>query len=275
MPSIYTHNRFGEQVFKQLPKEMKEHIKPNMTQFRIGLQGPDFLFFYHPLIKRMPNKLGHAQHKAPAKDFFEPLLPLLRRLGYDSAEYAYAIGYICHFMLDSESHGYVNKKSKENGFNHLVMEIEFDRYLMELDGINPLTYPIWNYVPRDTKTIKTISHIYRKLGIKEKQIAVSLKGMHFYKKLFTTGKSLKRFLIRAGMKLTLYYRELEGHMMNLVPQNSSKITNPKLMDCYERAIPKTVDIICEFHNGLFAEAPLNPRFSCNFQNNSSKEMKQI
>lgn len=271
MPSIYTHDRFGEQVFQKLPDEIKKHIKPNMTQFRIGLQGPDFLFFYHPLVKQKPNKLGHTQHKTPAKEFFEPLLPMLRKLGYDSAEYAYALGFICHFMLDSESHGYVNQKAKESGFNHLVMEIEFDRYLMQKDGRNPLTFPIWNYVPRDKKTVKTITHIYKRLGIRTKHVAASLKGMHFYKKLFTTGKSLKRLLIRIGMKLTTCYRELEGHMMNLVPQNSSKITNPKLMNCYEGAIPKTVDIIREFHDGLLKNAPLNPRFSCDFRSNEMTE----
>lgn len=274
MPSIYTHDRFGDRVFRALPEEIREHLKPHMTQFRIGLQGPDFLFFYHPLIKRMPNKLGHRQHKTPAKDFFEPLLPLLRKLGYDSPEYAYVVGFICHFMLDSESHEYVNKKAKEKGFNHLVMEIEFDRYLMKKDGLNPLKFAIWDYVPRDSKTIQTISNIYRNFGLKTKHVATSLKGMYFYKKLFTTGKSLRRFFIRLGMKLTLCYRELEGHMMNLIPQNSSKFTNPKLMSCFDGAIQKTIEIITEFHYGLMEEAPLSKRFDCDFRSNQCATRKE-
>ncbi len=269
MPSIYTHDRFGEQVLDSLPEEIKNHIIPNMTQFRIGLQGPDFLFFYHPLIKRKPNKLGHAQHKTPAREFFEPLLPLLRDLGYDSPEYAYVIGYICHFMLDSESHGYVNKKSRKKGFNHLVMEIEFDRFLMKKDGLNPLAYPIWSYVPKDSTTVQTISNIYKNLGISTKQVATSLKGMYFYKKLLTTGKTLKRFLIRLGMKITLCYRELEGHMMTLIPQNSAKVTNPELLSCFEGAIPITIDIIGEFHKNLMTDMPLNQRFNCDFRSNKS------
>ena len=47
MPCIYAHNSFGKEVQKMLPKPLKNTIRRHPAAFRIGLQGPDFLFFYH------------------------------------------------------------------------------------------------------------------------------------------------------------------------------------------------------------------------------------
>ena len=45
MPCIYAHNSFGKEVQKMLPKPLKNTIRRHPAAFRIGLQGPDFLFF--------------------------------------------------------------------------------------------------------------------------------------------------------------------------------------------------------------------------------------
>ena len=57
MPCIYAHNSFGKEVQKMLPKPLKNTIRRHPAAFRIGLQGPDFLFFYHPLLKCKTNQL--------------------------------------------------------------------------------------------------------------------------------------------------------------------------------------------------------------------------
>ena len=44
MPCIYAHNSFGKEVQKILPKPLKNTIRRHPAAFRIGLQGPDFLF---------------------------------------------------------------------------------------------------------------------------------------------------------------------------------------------------------------------------------------
>ena len=146
MPSLYAHHSFGKEIYKKLPEDLKQIIRKYPNAFNAGLQGPDFLFFYRPFIKCGPNKLGRSQHSQPFCDFLERVRPVIRKKGKDCGEYAYLLGFICHFMLDSESHTYVNKKAKEPGYNHLVMEIEFDRYLMKKDGRNPLLYPAWKHI---------------------------------------------------------------------------------------------------------------------------------
>ncbi len=140
MPSIYTHDAFGREIYKRLPKEVQQNLAGHKRQFRIGLQGPDYLFFYHPLLPLFPNRLGHKLHKKPVNEFIEPLLPMLRDAGYDSGAYAYIIGFLCHFMLDSTCHEYVNEKAKMRGYNHLVMETEMDRHYM-LQSLRPI---IWS-----------------------------------------------------------------------------------------------------------------------------------
>ena len=46
MPSFYAHNRFGKEVCKELPKEIRQIIQEYPSAYKAGLQGPDFLFFY-------------------------------------------------------------------------------------------------------------------------------------------------------------------------------------------------------------------------------------
>lgn len=47
---------------------------------------------------------------------------------------AYLYGYLCHFMLDSECHPYIDLYMEEKDLGHLEIETDFDRYLMEKDG---------------------------------------------------------------------------------------------------------------------------------------------
>ena len=112
MPSFYAHNRFGKEVCKELPKEIRQIIQEYPSAYKAGLQGPDSLFFYRPFLPCHINTLGHAQHKQPFLPFLETVRSSIRKKGRHCPEYAYLLGFICHFMLDSEAHTYVNEKAK-------------------------------------------------------------------------------------------------------------------------------------------------------------------
>ena len=45
MPTTYTHDLFGKKVYRQLPREIRKVIRENGNLFRIGLHGPDILFY--------------------------------------------------------------------------------------------------------------------------------------------------------------------------------------------------------------------------------------
>ena len=45
MPTTYAHFRFGNDVLKVLPDEMKKTINKNIELYNIGLHGPDILIY--------------------------------------------------------------------------------------------------------------------------------------------------------------------------------------------------------------------------------------
>lgn len=270
MPSLFAHHSFGRNVYQKLPDDLKKIIRKYPDAFRAGLQGPDFLFFYRPFYRCHTNKLGHAQHREPFGEFLEQIRPTIRKKGKDCGEYAYMLGFICHFILDSESHTYIIPKAKEPGYNHLVMEIEFDRYLLRKAGKNPLHYPAWKYIRWNKQTLDAVHGIYQSFEVSRKKIKKSLKSMSLVKWFFTTGKSIRRMFIRTMMFLSGYYEKLEGHMMDLIPKHTASKTNPVLERIFTESIPKCVDMICKFDETVLTDRAFDKRFSTTFQNNGEK-----
>ena len=267
MPSIYAHNSFGKEIYKKLPGDLKQIVRKYPRAFNAGLQGPDFLFFYRPFIHCKPNRLGYSQHGQPFRNFLDHIRPIIQKKGKDCGEYAYLLGFICHFMLDSESHTYVNQKAEEPGYNHLVMEIEFDRYLMKKDGNNPLLYPVWKHINWDKETLDAIHGIYSSFEISRKKIKKSLKSMSFIKWFFTTGRTFRRLFIRLCMLISCHYRKLEGHMMDLIPKRTAAETNRVLEKIYHETIDKCIDMIKDFDSVILYDKPFHKRFGSTFKNN--------
>ncbi len=267
MPSLYAHHTFGTDVYRKLPEDIKETIRTYPKAFQAGLQGPDILFFYRPFFKCRTNQLGHAQHGQPFQLFLEQVRPAIRKKGKKSREYAYLLGFICHFLLDSESHTYIYEKIKQPGYNHLVMEIEFDRHLLKKHGKKPLSYPLWKYIHWDSETLQAIHGIYQVFDIKKRELKKALKSMSFVKWFFTTGRTLRRLLIRFGMLISCRYRQWEGMMMDLVPKVTSPLTNHVLEDIYEASIDPCVELIKDFDLYVTTDSPLHKRFHTTFKSN--------
>ena len=104
MPSTYAHDTFARQVMNLLPESLAEICHSYETQFLIGSQGPDFLYFYHPTVKNRYTETGVLIHNCCLSRFLSPVLPILELYGTDSMEYAYMLGFLCHFALDSHCH---------------------------------------------------------------------------------------------------------------------------------------------------------------------------
>lgn len=267
MPCIYAHDSFGHKVARQLPKELQTIIKKYPKEFQAGLQGPDFLFFYHPMLRLRTNQMGYWQHGQTMADFIHSLLPSLRKRGTDQGSYVYLLGYICHFVLDSECHTFVIPEAEKPGYSHLTIENEFDRYLLQKDGYIPVTYPVWHKIAWTPEIVDAIYRIYRPLKLGKKKIRRALRGMRFYKKILTCGYSLKRVFIRMLMKLSFHYDKLEGHMMTLKPKKYAGKTNARLQTIYQEAISLASELLQDFHLTVTAGKPLHERFYCTFKNN--------
>jgi len=134
MPNYYAHLIFGGAVLEALSPALRAQLEADPDVFRVGLLGPDPLFF-HP--KAQLRETGFSLHKRPVR----PLAQRLREMAQASSlphVRSYAAGFLCHFALDAAAHPEVARLVRASGLTHSNLEGELDRALMLEHGIDPL-----------------------------------------------------------------------------------------------------------------------------------------
>ena len=112
-------------------------VRQGKDAFLIGLHGPDLLCYYRPFGKNRINQQGTRMHRELAAGFFEKGKEEYEK-DHDPVLRAYLYGFLCHFILDSECHPYISCYMEEHGLGHLEIETDFERYLLEKSGHDPL-----------------------------------------------------------------------------------------------------------------------------------------
>lgn len=137
MASSYAHYRFGNQLLPELPPDVRQCVQRFRRIYDMGLQGPDFFFYYNPFVKTAVGGLGHTYHRMSGKEFFTHAC----KAADSEAARAYLYGLLGHYALDSTVHPFVNRVVDAGQAGHVALEMEFDRYLMAGDGIvNPAAH---------------------------------------------------------------------------------------------------------------------------------------
>ena len=264
MPGFYAHHRFGKVVLALLPQNLQAVCASHRTQFDIGLQGPDLFFFYKPHTANQVVKYGHHLHKISAYPFFEHGLSVIERQGVDSGEYAYLLGFISHFILDSQCHGYVNEKAAETNVSHLEIEEEFEKYLLRADGEHPLAFPIYELVPQDDETARALVPFYE--GITFAIVKRSLLDLQRVKRFLTAPGMLKQGLINGAMRLSgKHYSSLKGLMNQRKDNPRCEKSNGDLFALFEEAVPLAAAMAVSFDESLRTGGRLAKRFDRNFE----------
>lgn len=137
MPSTYAHRRFGADVLALLPDGLRATLEQHRELYDIGLHGPDLMFYYKALQSNPVNRLGNAMHEQKGEVFFTRARTVVENAPDKDAALAYALGFVCHFALDSTCHPYVEAYVRESGVGHCEIETEFDNALMREDGLDP------------------------------------------------------------------------------------------------------------------------------------------
>lgn len=264
MPAIYAHDRFGAEVSGRLDGDLREIINKYYPQFSIGLQGPDIFFFYRPFYRNRINKYGSLLHHVSALPFFKHALSVVRRNSRNSREYAYLMGFICHFILDSECHPYVERMIHKTGVQHLEIEEEFEKFLLRADGHNPFSWPLADLVPTDALTAEALCPFYGK-SITRKTARTSLRYMKLVKRLFTAPGTLKYNVIRFLMKTSGRDASVRGLLHQRKDHPACRETNAGLLIRFENAETLATDMIADFDESLKNGKPLNPRFDRTFE----------
>lgn len=262
MPAFYAHYRFGKETAALAQEPLSEIIHAHRRIFEIGLQGPDIFFFYKPLAGGgKVAKYGHHLHDISALAFFENALTVVERFGRDSKEYAYLLGFICHFVLDAACHPYIADYIKASGVKHLEIEEEFEKYLLRMDGKDPIGFPLAELVPTDAETAAAISPFE---GISPAEVRGSLRDLKKVKKVLTAPGLMKQGTINTAMKLTGKHAYLKGLMNQRKDNPKCAESNKGLAERFAEAVGFGVEMMESFDRSLVTGEALDLRFDRNF-----------
>lgn len=133
MPTTYAHYRFGAEMLRAMPADVRGTANRHRHLFDVGLFGPDPLFFYRPVLSGKGRRLGQRFHGQTGQEFFCRVCRNLRREPSEGA-LAYLYGVLCHFALDACCHPLLPQPDRQREA-HIRIEGSFDRFLMEADGL--------------------------------------------------------------------------------------------------------------------------------------------
>jgi len=180
MPAILTHDLFGQDAYELLRGTLGCATQAERDAFLLGNQGPDPLFYLvaSPLVPEK-DRVGNLMHdESPAK--------LVASLGYAldaldergrSVGRAYAVGFLCHYLLDRSVHplvyaqvyalcdaGVEGLDRSDGDFVHAEIERDLDEMvLFTKTGETVATYRPYRRVLRaDGFVLETIDRLYRK-----------------------------------------------------------------------------------------------------------------
>lgn len=263
MPTTYTHDLFGKQVYRKLPEEIRQIIRQNGNLYRIGLHGPDILFYYF-ISKNPVTQFGVDMHREKARAFFEQGMQRVRETE-NNRLLAYLLGFGCHYLLDSTCHPFVNEMEEAGVISHSVLEKEMDRTLMLETGKDPYSYrpsdcivPKYSYAATIHKAMPLVKTV---------NIYMSLKMMKAFTNLLICNDGGKRreFWGRVasafGKKRSL---ELMEFFMMKDPCPGSEVPVARLKGLYKKALLEAPQELCQLYELSLKEGHLSTRWDRNY-----------
>lgn len=263
MPALYTHDLFGTLVTREARGDLKQIILKNNRAFRTGLQGPDPLFFYRAYGNNRVRRYGNHLHEVSALPFLRHAAAVIRKTGRDTEEYAYLLGYICHFTLDSECHPYVALAIEETGMGHLQIESEFEKHLLRSENHDPIRYPLSDLMADDVDIAEVMDPFYP--SITSEQLHESLRWYKFVKRLFQAKSRLRERITNRLLHLTGKYDSLKGLMHALDDIPECQETSLALTCLFKQAVEPAAMLLEDFDAYVRHGLPLPDRFNRNFE----------
>lgn len=261
MPSVYAHYKFGTDVLPLLPEQLRKSVLKYRELYDLGLQGPDLLFFYHPISHNYVNRLGNAIHDWTGKKFFESTLTQLRCMKHKEAALAYLTGSICHYALDSICHAYIEQCVIDKGLRHTAMEGSFDRLLI-LEDHHAYNHLVSVYLRVTKPESSLISRFYgRTTG---RQLYTSIRTMQ----ILNDGLRLPDNWLKKGIFLFLRfigkYDTISGMVITKEANPAFTDTDKHLRQLYDESIPFALTLIQEYLDAMKNHTPLGLHYHTTF-----------
>ena len=261
MPASYTHYSFGHTVLEKLPQRLKDTIIPNKEAYYIGLNGPDILFYYKPLFKNEINRYGHRLHDEKAYGFLERGKRYIEE-SKDEVCLSYILGFVCHFVLDSSCHPFIEEAMKESNISHAEIEAELDGALMRRNNLSPQRHSAGAHIIPNRVIATHIANFYD--NVNGKEIYKCLKSVRFYNKLLLCPNGIKRRFIKGLLGLIKGGEGFSCMIINVEPNRKCIDINKKLLELYEKAVDEAVHRVEEYYNAIKNNDNLGEFFNRNF-----------
>lgn len=262
MPATYAHYKFGKKVYRALPGELRKIIKENGAAYMLGLHGPDLLFYYKPYSKNRINQLGVKMHKQTAYSFFEKARARYRKHP-NYVLLSYLCGFMCHFMLDSECHPYINRYMAERGLGHLEIETDFDRELMIEDGKDPLTNHCTKHLVRDLDTEEAIASVLD--HVTADQVDACILGFHQTIRLMQCPSSAKAGFLKGFFTVIGQKKGLGGLVMDGKVNLECVESGMMLERLLNQAVEPTAKEIVGYVRAIGTDEELSERLNRDFE----------
>lgn len=152
MPNIWTHNIFGELIAGRIGNNDILRDNDMLQLFRLGCQGPDFMFYHHFLPwqgESALNKLGSRMHSEHCGEALLMMADAVNRPGYGvgSPLGVYVFGFMMHHVLDRNVHPYVFSKSGYRKWDHQRFEVIMDTIVVNKHlGLSTWNTPVWRQI---------------------------------------------------------------------------------------------------------------------------------
>ena len=176
-------------------------------------------------------------HEEPGRVFFDRARRVVHCETDRDAALAYALGFVCHFALDSTCHPYVEQFTRESGVTHCEIETEFDNMLLRRDGYDPLKFFTASHIHPSEQNAKAIAPFYE--GISEQ-------------------------VVLTGMKVVGKYDMLHGLVADPQPNPKCVESGKRLEELYAQALPLAETLILEFVAKLDTDEPLDKAYDHTF-----------
>ncbi len=256
MPSMYTHQAFGNEVERNLPKEIRELTDRHRDLFSIGFQGPDIFFFYHPLSWGEVPRYGNRMHDLPGHAFFGRALECYRCLpehspqetAFKEAAKAYLLGVLCHYTLDSTCHGFIEKVAASGVTTHAALEGDYDRRLIAREGRDPVREDVAREFRPTSRGAEVIAVFYPEMNAEI--IGKAMKSCVLFQRLLRCPGDGKRNFLYAGLRLLGKYESLHPHIMNKEPDPACQEAEERLDALYQEALPLAVGLIIDMDRDM-------------------------
>lgn len=202
MPSFVTHYLYGVESFQQTKNNaLKAVIKKHKQVYCLGLQGPDLFLYDFLMALQTPFRgMGRKLHNDRTRDYIFTLVDHTMKLKHPKEKeiaMAYTAGFICHYLLDSNTHPFIyyhsGQKDITNPLHAFALHSQFETTLdanmyLYKTGDSITHFPFYKTIAlkkdeakitaRLLKNTINETYFYHKPTLSTKRVLLSMKSMY-------------------------------------------------------------------------------------------------